>query len=207
VIVLGIDPGLSGAVAVIHGDAAGVWSVPVVEKQTGWRRNKAGERVPKTHTSIVVEKLARLIGEAVNVCEPQTESVAFVEWARSGPSMGVSSAFHYGEGFGMIRGILAHLGVPVRLVTADKWKRAMGLITKGSRELGRNDARDKAPAFELARKLYPRLAEQLALAKHEGRAEALLIAHYGCEVLEEKKAGPLFVPRRPRLVASPELEF
>lgn len=188
-IVVGIDPGISGGISVLDGDAATVHDTPTSVRKVGTKLKRRVDPVA----------LARLLGLEINVLDPTTEAVVFVERAGASPHMGVSSAFAYGECFGLVVGILAHLGVPTRLVTAVTWKRAMGLVTKGSRELGRNEARDKSPALELARKLYPKLADKLALAKHDGRAEALLLAHYGAELLDEEaaeKAGPLFVAKR-----------
>jgi crossover junction endodeoxyribonuclease RuvC len=174
-LVVGIDPGLGGAIARLDGAAVAVWDLPLTRVKRGGKMREVIDAVA----------LARLIGLEVlgDYCDPGDATV-FVEWASSSPNMGVSSAFRYGEGFGLIRGVLAHLGVPTRLVPAAKWKREMGLVTKGSRELGRNEARDKAPALDLARKLYPQILGDLERKKDEGRAEALLIAHYGCELLE-----------------------
>lgn len=172
-IVVGIDPGLRGAIARIEGDDARVWDMPV----TTLKRKAAKER-----DVIDPERLAHLLGGQVfdNFFDPE-DGVAYVEWAQASQNMGTVSAFRYGEGFGILRGVLAHLGVPVKLTTAAKWKRYLGLITPGHRELGRNEAQDKRSPLDLAKIFYPRLAAHLTLAKHEGRAEGLLIAHYGCE--------------------------
>jgi crossover junction endodeoxyribonuclease RuvC len=193
VIVVGIDPGLTGGVALLEGDLARVWDMPTKAVKVG---GEVRERIdPK--------QLALLLGDEAfaHLVVPE-DGVAFIERANASPHMGVSSAFSYGEGFGIVRGILAHLNVTTQLVTSVKWKREMGLVKPGSRELGRNDARDKQPSLELARKLYPQLADQLRLKKHEGRAEALLIAHYGAEQLE----GALFA-QHARPAPLPEVEF
>jgi hypothetical protein len=54
--------------------------------------------------------------------------------------------------------------IRIELVTPSVWKRALGL------------GKDKDASLHKARLLFP-MAE-LHLAKHDGRAEALLIAHY-----------------------------
>jgi crossover junction endodeoxyribonuclease RuvC len=183
-LVVGIDPGINGGVAVLRGDAAVVWSMPTVVRLIGGKHKRRVDAAALT-------KLCRDHVAAYLSCS----CIAFVERAQASPQMGVSSAFGYGEGFGILVGVLAALNVTVRFVTATQWKRPMGLVIAGSRELGRNDARDKSPALDLARRLYPKLAAELAREKDDGRAEALLIAHYGCEVLDEEEAekvGPLF---------------
>jgi crossover junction endodeoxyribonuclease RuvC len=55
--------------------------------------------------------------------------------------------------------------VPLEFVTPAVWKRSYGL------------SRDKHASLFKARLMFP--AADLHLAKHDGRAEALLIAQYG----------------------------
>eukprot|EP00656_Telonema_subtile_P012659 TRINITY_DN16389_c0_g1_i3.p1 TRINITY_DN16389_c0_g1~~TRINITY_DN16389_c0_g1_i3.p1 ORF type:complete len:128 (-),score=32.63 TRINITY_DN16389_c0_g1_i3:165-548(-) len=76
----------------------------------------------------------------------------------------------YGSGlaFGVWTGVLAGLQIQVQAVSAAKWKRRLGLI-----KTSKQDSR------ELAMKLYPNLEPQLARVKDHGRAEAVLIAHWG----------------------------
>lgn len=173
-IVVGVDIGLKGGFAVLGDGDPRVWSMPSVEREIGG----------KTRRRVDPAALADLIGLDVlgNYCEPG-DGVAFVERAQASPQMGVSSSFAYGEAFGLVVGVLAHLRVPVRFVSPVVWKRALGIAKKGNREIGRDEERDKNPAIELARKLYPALHREINYAKDDGKAEALLIAHYGCEEL------------------------
>lgn len=188
-IIVGIDPGLNGAIASIDGDDVRIWDLPVAERVMS-TKTKAGN--PKVRRSIDAERLARMLGNDVldNFLEP-ADAIVFVEWAQASPGISPVAAFNYGEGFGLIRGVLAHLGVPMRLVRSSVWKKALGLTRpKGERDI--DDATgfglgDKDAALELARKLYPGIGHGLRLKGNDGRAEALLIAHYGCEQLEEER--------------------
>lgn len=175
-IVVGIDPGLDGAICRMHDDTERVWDMPTHEVV----------RNGKARRQLNAEALALLLGLDVFDAYDgdKGQAIAFVEAAQASTQMGVSSAFAYGVGFGLVLGVLAHLGVPVVLVSPARWKKRMGIAKKGSRELGEEP--DKRSALDLARALYPRLGEQLALKKHDGRAEAVLLAHYGWEQLEEK---------------------
>lgn len=168
-IVVGIDPGLTGAIAVLDGDDAAVFDMPVTEANG--------------KSAIDREKLADLIGldALADYSEPE-DATAFVERAQSSPGMGVSSAFNYGMGYGVALGILAHLRVPTRLVHPAVWKRAMGLEAPSRLKLGRRK-QNKDASLSRARQLYPQLQEHLGLKKHHGRAEAILIAHWGAEEL------------------------
>lgn len=167
-LVLGVDIGINGGIALLDGDDASVWPMPTVEHEVNG----------KTKRKVDAVKLARMVHELVN--EKPREARAFVEHAHATPQMGVSSAFGFGESFGLVRGVLACLGVPMRLVSPQEWKRALGLLQKG-RELG--DAMPKRTSIELARELYGKLHRELNFAKDDGKAEALLIAHYGAEEL------------------------
>ena len=65
---------------------------------------------------------------------------AIVEQAQAMPKQGVSSTFKTGYGYGVIIGVLASLGIPYETVTPSVWKRAMGLQGKdkdASRSLAR----------------------------------------------------------------------
>ena len=81
--------------------------------------------------------------------------------------MGRQSAFNFGQGFGVIKGVLATLAIPFTLVTPAKWK--------GHYNLGR----DKNAAREAATRLFPHNADQFERKKDDGRAEAALIALWG----------------------------
>jgi len=84
------------------------------------------------------------------------------------PGQGVSSVFSFGKSAGIIEGILAAEKIPMVLVTPQKWKKRAGIIGK-----------EKDAARTLALQLYPQIASHLDRKKDVGRADALLIAHFG----------------------------
>ena len=95
--------------------------------------------------------------------------LAIVEQVASRPGQGVASAFKFGSGFEIVRGVIAASGVPLHLVSPAKWKRAYGL-----------DA-DKEKSRALALRLWPERSDLFGRKKDHGRAEAALIARYGFE--------------------------
>lgn len=153
--VLGIDPGNKGAIAVLshRGELIEVWDMPTLEIKVG----KA------TKTRISPELLTQELRNWDDV------KVAYMEAVSSSPQMGVSSAFAFGEGFGIVKGVLAALGIPVVLVPPAKWKRDMGL----------NTSKDGSRAKAIAK--WPSHAGEFKLVKHDGRAEAALIAAWGVD--------------------------
>ena len=82
--------------------------------------------------------------------------------------MGATSAFNFGFTTGAIHGILAGLGIPYRTVVPVVWKRYFGLLGQGK----------DASRAEASRRL-PQHAHHWPLKKHDGRAEATLLALYG----------------------------
>ncbi len=167
--VIGIDPGIHGGIALVTGDSAHVTDMPTLERKVG---KKVKHRVDAAELAEVLTTFA-LPG-----------AIAYVERAQASTRMGVSSSFAYGEAFGMVVGALAQLHIEIRFVSPSAWKREMGLVKPGSRELGRDEEREKGSALELARALYPQLADKLSRQKDDGRADALLIAHHGAEKIE-----------------------
>ena len=85
------------------------------------------------------------------------------------PMEGVSSVWTFAEGYGVLLGAVICHALPFSLVTPAKWKRDL---------LGAQ-SKDKDASRELARRLYPASGAWLKFKKDHGRAEALLLAHYG----------------------------
>lgn len=154
--VMGIDPGNKGAVAILTdaGELVEVWDMPTLEVKVG----KA------TKTRISAQLLAHELRNWDNVLRCHMEAVS------SSPQMGVSSAFAFGEGFGVVKGVLAALQIPLVLVPPAKWKRDMGL----------NQSKDGSRALAIAK--WPRHAGEFKRVRDDGRAEAALIGLWGVTV-------------------------
>ena len=156
-IYIGIDPGLSGAVAVIDerfNNLVQVFDTPTVLVE--------GE---KTKRKYLAPSMALLLEPFAN----KQEAIAVLENVHSMPKQGVASSFCFGEGKGMWEGILAAYNIPTELVSPQRWKKAI-MADQG---------KDKSAARFKAMALFPSLADQLKLVKYDGRAEALLMAEYG----------------------------
>lgn len=150
--IIGIDPGASGAVAIMASDGTliEVWDMPVVQVMAG-----------KTAKNRVSPEM--LAAELRN----WDDAVAYVEQVSAMPGQGVSSMFAFGESLGIIRGVLAGLSIPCHLVPPARWKRALGV------NAGKDGCRAKAA------QLWPAQAGEFRRVKDDGRAEAALIAHWG----------------------------
>lgn len=143
---IGIDPGLSGAVAIIDGHRVWLHDAPVVK----------------------VKKTEYLPDQAADLLRPYTRrGYAILEAVSGRPGQGAASARSIGLGFGLWLGILASLEIPREMVQPGVWKRTFSLL-----------GCDKGASRLRAQSLFPQVRDELRLVKHDGRAEALLMAEY-----------------------------
>lgn len=152
--IIGIDPGASGAVAILEADGSlvQVFDMPAVEIVVG---GKAKRRVSP-----------EMLASELRLYAPGAQAV--VEQVGAMPGQGVTSMFAFGHAYGLCLGVLAGLGVPTRTVTPGAWKKAMKL----------NTGKDASRA-EAARR-WPAQAGEFRRVKDDGKAEAALIAAWGC---------------------------
>ena len=152
-IILGFDPGQTGAVAAFDGERIEA----VIDMPTMTRLHGKGNQVdPYALTTALIDLCAG------------REATAVLEAVSAMPGQGVSSTFHFGESVGVVLGVLGALQMPIRMVTPAKWKKAAGLL-----------GRDKDAARTLAIQLHPEVADQLTRKKDTGRADAVCIARFG----------------------------
>ena len=148
---IGIDPGCSGALAVMSEDGrcAAHLLMPTIKVGTKSRGNgAAGAAFRREH--------ATLGGHAC------------LEQVGARPGQGVSSMFTFGHAAGVVEGLLQGLGISYTLVTPQAWKKRAGLIGK-----------DKDAARSSAIPLYPELRVLDLQGKGQAVADALLIARFG----------------------------
>jgi crossover junction endodeoxyribonuclease RuvC len=164
-IIIGVDPGISGGIAIIRADGVPLLCEPLPIIRDGSLAWVDGGRMQ----SILIDTL-----EGSPAC-------ALIERAQPMPKQGSASGFNYGVGFGSLLAIFQARGIPIELIAPSRWKGAMGLTSK------------KTLSLDKARLLYPSI--DLPRAKDEGRAEALLLAHYGLM----RPPTPKRPPRAPHL--------
>jgi len=100
--IVGIDPGLTGAIALLHGP-----------------RLEIVHDMPVTGRNVDAYELTRLLAEIGPVDR------VLVETQQAMPRQGVSSTFRGGANFGRLLGVLAALERPVAHVTPAAWTRAL----------------------------------------------------------------------------------
>lgn len=156
-IVVGIDPGVTGAVAIIREDAsAEVLDLPVVWITKGRGKKKTRRRVYD------LPRLACLFSD-LSMEDPVT---IVIEDVHAMTKQGVTSMFSMGYGVGVLHMGATMCGLPFELVTPQRWKK----------EMLDGTAKDKAAAYQGAQRLFPGV--DLGSRSDHGRAEALLIAEW-----------------------------
>ena len=152
-IIIGIDPGISGAISVLE--------------------NKKILEVYDTPTMIDGKKNKRQINSAqvTNIIKERLkdgkEVIVVVEHVNAMPGQGVTSMFNFGQSFGVIKGICAALGLPIYFVRPLKWKKHFNLI-KTNKDASRTKVIEA----------YPEISSKLHRKKDSNRADAILIALY-----------------------------
>ena len=152
-IIIGIDPGINGAISIIENKKIiEVYDTPTMIDGKKNKRQINGAQV----TNIFKE---RLNGEK--------EVVVVVEQVNAMPGQGVTSMFNFGQSFGVIKGICAALNLPIYFVRPTKWKKHFNLI-KTNKDASRTKVIE----------VYPEISSKLHRKKDSNRADAILIALY-----------------------------
>ena len=157
--ILGIDPGLSGALALLTPAGLEVWDMPVLQVM---RNDKKRNTVDAVALGRLIDSISARVDTAV------------VELVGGMTGQSASAAFEFGRNVGIIYGALAANFIPTEQVHPVKWKRAVGIKAAPK---GEKPAKDESRAA--ATRLMPAYSGLWTLVKHDGRAEAALIAHWG----------------------------
>ena len=154
--IIGIDPGLSGAIAILENNKVlNVFDMPTMSE---------GKKNKKQLNSAQLVKLLR-----DNIVKDEEVSVV-VEQVNAMPGQGVTSMFNFGQTFGAIKGVCAALGLPIFFVRPSKWKKHFELINAS-----KDSSRTKAI------EMYPSLSSDLARKKDVNKSDAILIARFYSE--------------------------
>ena len=151
--ILGIDPGLSGAIAILENKKVlKIFDMPVMAE---------GKKNKKQLNS------ALLVSIIKNNTNSEEDTAVVVEQVNAMPGQGVTSMFNFGQTFGAIKGVCAALNLPIFFVRPSKWKKYFELI---------NSSKDSSRTKVI--EMYPSLSDQLSKKKDVNKSDAILIARY-----------------------------
>ena len=154
--IIGIDPGLSGAIAILEDNKVlNIFDMPVMAE---------GKKNKRQLNS----------AQLVNIIRDNTASIdevaVVVEQVNAMPGQGVTSMFNFGQTFGAIKGVCAALNLPIFFVRPSKWKKHFDLI---------NSSKDSSRTKAI--EMYPSLSNQLSKKKDVNKSDAILIARFYSE--------------------------
>lgn len=162
---IGIDLGLDGGLAFFDADRKGLTIEPMPT---------VGQKRREIDAPAVCRWLRTLQAEG---WKPEV----WIEDVAARPKQGVTSMYRFGEGAGVIKGICAALGLPLRTVAPQKWQRSViGKFPKGE---------SKGYAARTAARLFPEVdfrKSERCTNQHEGMVDAALIAYYGSRTGSER---------------------
>ena len=152
-LVIGIDPGLSGAIAILEDKKVlNILDMPVMAEG---KKNKR---------QINSAQLVNIIKKNIHKTD---EISVVVEQVNAMPGQGVTSMFNFGQTFGAIKGVCAALELPIFFIRPSKWKKHFELINS-SKDASRTKAIE----------MYPSLSDKLSKKKDVNKSDAILIARF-----------------------------
>lgn len=156
--IIGIDPGLSGAIAEIDekGKIIQLIDMPVISY-------KKGEKVRRDYDVGFIRAFFNTI----------QKKIVFIEKMQSmPPGFRVQASFSLGECQGIFRGMFSAFGIGYEFILPKEWKKHF--------QITRAKGDGKAQAFQIASRLFPEAKMKTEKGRVlDGRSEALLIAEYG----------------------------
>ena len=152
-IIIGIDPGVSGAICILtDGKITEIYEMPTM---IDGKKNK--KQVNGAEVTNIINK--ELINEKdINVV---------IEHVSAMPGQGVTSMFNFGQSFGVLKGICAALKLPVHFIRPVKWKKHFNLI---------NTEKDASRTKVI--EVFPYISSKISKKKDAYKADAILIARF-----------------------------
>ena len=161
-LIIGIDPGISGSICFFKdGRILEVIEMPVM---TEGKKNKK----QVNGAQIYNEFLKRINNK-------DDEIRVVIEQVSAMPGQGVTSMFNFGQSYGILKGICSAMQLPMFFVRPAKWKKYFNLINS------QKDA-SRTRAIEI----FPYFSTQLSKKKDSNKADAILIASFYYETHQKE---------------------
>ena len=163
-LVIGIDPGISGSICFFQdGKIIDVVEMPTM---TEGKKNKKQVNGAQIFNEIS-ERIKKLDKRDIKIVIEQVSAM---------PGQGVTSMFNFGQSYGILKGICSAMQLPMYFVRPAKWKKYFNLINS-----------EKDASRTRAIEIFPYFSSHLSRKKDSNKADAILIASFYYETykLEE----------------------
>ena len=154
-LIIGIDPGVSGSICFLRdGKILDVIEMPVM--------NEGKKNKKQVNGAQIYNEISKKINS-----NPETKIRVVIEHVTAMPGQGVTSMFNFGQSFGVIKGICSAMRLPMFFVRPAKWKKYYNLINS-----------EKDASRTRAIEIFPNFSSQLSKKKDSNKADAILIASF-----------------------------
>ena len=154
-LIIGIDPGISGSICFFEdGKILDVLEMPTM---TDGKKNKKQVNGAQIYNEISTK---------IRGIEKQNLRV-IIEQVSAMPGQGVTSMFNFGQSFGILKGICSAMQLPMYFVRPAKWKKYFNLINS-----------EKDASRTRAIEIFTYFSSQLSKKKDSNKADAILIASF-----------------------------
>ena len=141
--ILGIDPGVSGGIAV-YNQTKRMFEKPIAVKKLTPRE--------------VFDELEKIHADA---------QICYIERVHSMPKQGVRTTFTFGQNFGTYIGFLTALKIPIVFVAPGIWQRTLGCLSKRNKNVTKQKAQELFPYLRLTHQT----ADAVLIAEYGRRRE------------------------------------
>ena len=160
-IIIGIDPGLSGSICFFeNGKITDVVEMPTMIEGKKNKKQVNGSQIYNE----ILKRISHLDKSDVKVVIEQVSAM---------PGQGVTSMFNFGQSFGILKGICSAMQLPVYFVRPAKWKKYFNLINS-----------EKDASRTRAIEIFPYFSSQLSKKKDSNKADAILISSFFFETFK-----------------------
>ena len=154
-LVIGIDPGISGSICFFQDGKI----IDVVEMPTMTEGKKNKKQVNGSQIfNEISERIKKIDNKDIRVIIEQVSAM---------PGQGVTSMFNFGQSFGILKGICSAMQLPMYFVRPAKWKKYFSLINS-----------EKDASRSKAIEIFPYFSSNLSRKKDSNKADAILIASF-----------------------------
>ena len=163
-LIIGIDPGISGSICFFEdGRILDVVEMPTM---TEGKKNKK-----QVNGSQIYNEISNRIKQ-----RDKKEIKVVIEQVSAMPGQGVTSMFNFGQSFGILKGICSAMQLPMYFVRPAKWKKYFSLINS-----------EKDASRTKAIEIFPYFSSNLSKKKDSNKADAILISSYYYETFSQEE--------------------
>ena len=152
-LIIGIDPGISGSICFFEdGNIIDVVEMPTMAEGKKNKKQVNGAQIFNE------------INKRISNKDKQNVRIV-IEQVSAMPGQGVTSMFNFGQSFGILKGICSAMQLSVYFVRPAKWKKYFNLINS-----------EKDASRTRAIEIFPHFSSQLSKKKDSNKADAILIS-------------------------------